>query len=66
MHALENCYVKLSGQYAFSKQEYPYEDTRSWHLRLLEAFGADRLMWGTDFPFVACKPGYPETVALID
>ena len=66
MRAFENCYVKLSGQYAFSKQEYPYEDTRSWHMRLLEAFGADRLMWGTDFPFVARKPGYPESVALLD
>ena len=62
----DSCYVMLSGQYAFTREEYPYEDTCGWHAQLLEAFGAGRLMWGTDFPFVVRKPGYPESVALFD
>jgi L-fuconolactonase len=30
--------------------KYPYKDTFAWVRRLYEAFGPDRLLWGTGFP----------------
>jgi predicted TIM-barrel fold metal-dependent hydrolase len=31
-------------------QKYPYADTFPWVKRLYDAFGPDRLLWGTGFP----------------
>ncbi|MBM3265423.1 MAG: amidohydrolase [candidate division Zixibacteria bacterium] len=54
----ENLTVHLSGQYAFSREEYPYRDLAGWHKSLLNHFGASRLMWATDFPWIYEAPGY--------
>lgn len=61
-----NLYVKVSGEYAFSKQPYPYADMRPMVARAYEAFGPRRLMWCTDFPWIVEEPGYGRLVALID
>lgn len=34
--------------------------------RALAAFGPQRLMWCTDFPWIVEEPGYGRLVALID
>lgn len=54
----ENVTVHLSGQYAFSREAYPYKDLTGWHRNLLANFGASRLMWATDFPWIYEEPGY--------
>ena len=62
----ENVNVHLSGQYAFSKEEYPYQDLAGWHRNLLNDFGSKRLMWATDFPWILEEPGYGNLTTLME
>ena len=61
-----NAYVKVSGEYAFSKVPYPYGDMKPMVERAYEAFGPERMMWCTDFPWIVEEPGYGRLVELID
>ncbi|KAK9865401.1 hypothetical protein WJX84_007086 [Apatococcus fuscideae] len=45
-------HIKLSAFFRVSRQPWPYMDARPAIRRLVDAFGAERCMWGTDFPFV--------------
>lgn len=51
-------YVKLTPQSHKSKLPYPHEDTFPTFRRLYDAFGPERLMWGTNFPGVLKGVGY--------
>ena len=62
----EQVVVKLSGQYAFSNEPYPYRDLGDWHQTLYHYFGADRLMWASDFPWIVKQPGYAALLRLVD
>ncbi len=62
----ENVTVHLSGQYAFSKEDFPYQELSGWHRSLLTDFGAKRLMWATDFPWILEHPGYGELTTVIE
>ena len=66
LYQYENVCVKLSGQYAFSKCEYPYRDLAGWHKTLFASFGPDRCMWATDFPWIRKDPGYDRLVKVLD
>ena len=44
--------VKLSGFAKFSKQGFPFDDTRAYTSALLQAFGADHCVWASDWPFL--------------
>ncbi len=50
-------------------KKYPYADTFPWVKRLYDAFGPDRLLWGTGFPGAtraqAGRPSLEEELALI-
>ena len=61
-----NVYVKVSGEYAFSGLPYPYEDTQPLVSQVYQAFGADRMMWATDYPWIAPEPGYGRLAWMID
>lgn len=61
-----NVVVLFSGHYAFSQQEYPYADMRVVSERLLQAFGPNRLMWASDWPWIKEHPGYRELIDLVD
>ena len=61
-----NVYVHFSGEYAFTKTGYPYADLRPVVDRIHRAFGAGRMMWASDYPWIADDPGYGPTAALID
>jgi|SaaInl4_135m_RNA_FD_contig_31_672474_length_1311_multi_4_in_0_out_0_2 predicted TIM-barrel fold metal-dependent hydrolase len=61
----ENVSVLLSGQYAFSKDEYPYEDKAGWARGLLDSFGDRRAMWASDYPWIAHDPGYPAVADIL-
>jgi len=66
LHQYPNVCVKLSGQYAFSKEPFPYADLAAWHGALFRSFGADRLMWATDSPWILDEPGYDNLTRVID
>ena len=65
LNRYENVVVKLSGQSAFSHEDYPYRDLARWHQLLLDAFGPRRLMWATDFPWILEDPGYGRLTGVI-
>lgn len=47
----EHVYVKVSAFYALGKKQYPYQDLADTIRRVRDAYGAHRLMWGSDSPF---------------
>lgn len=49
--------MQLSAFFRVSSQEHPYEDAQQCVRNLVDAFGPQRLMWGTDFPWVTESPG---------
>jgi predicted TIM-barrel fold metal-dependent hydrolase len=59
-------YVHFSGQYAFTGEPYPYKDLQGVAERVYRAFGADRMMMASDWPWIQENPGYPEVLALVD
>ncbi|OCX58158.1 hypothetical protein BFP70_19050 [Thioclava sp. SK-1] len=44
--------VKLSGYMKFSTQSYPFHDTAPYAQALLQAFGPQACVWGSDWPFL--------------
>ncbi|CAG9221444.1 Amidohydrolase 2 [Paraburkholderia sabiae] len=44
--------VKLSGWQKYSRQTHPYEDAWLYAHALLRAFGPQRCVWGSDWPFL--------------
>ena len=59
-----NVYVKFTPQAGQSKEDFPLADTHSTYERLYDAFGPQRLMWGTDFPHIFRNIGYPKAVEM--
>jgi L-fuconolactonase len=59
-------HVMFSGHYAFSQEAYPYADLRPVSERAYRAFGAARLMWASDYPWIAKEPGYPRMLELVE
>lgn len=45
-------WVKLSGCMKFSRESYPYADTWPYIRALVGAFGIERCLWGSDWPFL--------------
>lgn len=58
--------VHFSGHYAFSGAPYPYLDLQEVVDRVYAAFGADRMLMASDWPWIRENPGYQETLALVD
>jgi predicted TIM-barrel fold metal-dependent hydrolase len=47
--ALDNVAIKISGACTLSRQPFPYADIWDPVCRMIDAFGIDRCMWGTDW-----------------
>lgn len=62
---LQNVHIKTSGHYYFSDEPYPYHDCRRLVTAVFDAFGPDRLLWGSDFPHVLLKSGYARSLRLV-
>lgn len=45
-------HVKLSGYAKFSRMPFPFEDTWPYVRALVDAFGPQRLMWASDWPYL--------------
>jgi L-fuconolactonase len=54
----ERMHLMLSGQYALSREEPPYRDLDGVIAELAGAFGADRMLWASDWPWSSAVPGY--------
>ena len=46
----DNMYLKLSDVAGRSSQDYPYTDVHPFIEKLVGAFGAERMVWGTGYP----------------
>ena len=44
-----NVIIKISGACTLSHEPYPYNDIWDPVLKIIDAFGIDRCMWGTDW-----------------
>jgi L-fuconolactonase len=60
----ENVHVMLSGQYTLSALEPPYRDLDVLIRRLADAYGAERMLWASDHPWIDDVPGYGAIAAL--
>ena len=58
-------FVKVSHTWSVSKLPYPYPDAQEQVKRLYDAFGPQRLMWGTDWPMVEAHCGYAKALAMV-
>lgn len=53
-----NVFVKLSGFHHWCADRYPYPSAMPYIEAAANAFGAERCMWGSDFPHVLAGCGY--------
>jgi predicted TIM-barrel fold metal-dependent hydrolase len=56
MAAFPNVAVKLTGLPTLSRVDFPYDDVWPHVHRILDAFGVDRAMWGSDFTRLRYAP----------
>ena len=57
--------VKLSGFYALGERRPPHTELAPLVRRVYEAFGARRLLWGSDVPFHLTRETYENGISLI-
>jgi L-fuconolactonase len=57
----QNARIKVSGACAISHEPYPFNDIWDPVMRVIDAYGVDRCMWGTDWTRVA-NATYKESV----
>ncbi len=62
----DDLYVHISGQYAFTRTHYPHPDLGEVVNRIYAAFGANRMLNASDWPWIKVEPGYAEVLALVD
>lgn len=58
-------FVKVSHTWSLSKQSYPWSDSQEHVKRLHQAFGPQRLMWGTDWPVCLPHATYSQTLTVV-
>ena len=61
--AYPNARVKISGACTLSRAAFPYNDIWEPVLRIIDAFGLDRCMWGTDWTRTSGMLTYAQGVA---
>jgi len=58
-------FVKISHLWSISRQPYPWLDAQEYAHRCYEAFGPQRLMWGTDWPVCKQWTTYEDTLRVV-
>ena len=58
-----NARIKISGACTLSREAFPYNDIWAPILRIVDAFGIDRCMWGTDWTRTSGMLTYEQGVA---
>jgi L-fuconolactonase len=64
--AYEQVIVKISGAVEVSREPYPFTDVQDMVAEAREMFGAQRLMWGSNYPVVLKACTYAEALAFVD
>ncbi|KAL5123130.1 hypothetical protein HKD37_02G003779 [Glycine soja] len=54
----KDVHVKFSALFRVSRAQFPYLDLSPLLSQVVSHFGANRVMWGSDFPFVVAECGY--------
>jgi L-fuconolactonase len=62
----DNVYVKLTALPEMSNTRYPHRDVWPWIAAAVEAFGAERLVWGSDHPFTPPGGEYADSLTILD
>lgn len=57
-----NVYVKISALFRLSKSTPPFLDLDEKLISLVDSFGSNRLLWGSDFPYTEINGGYHSVV----
>ena len=57
--------MKVSNIQSVSLEEYPHRDAHHVVRRIYDAFGPERLMWGTDFPGAMRRIRYDQALELV-
>lgn len=58
-------FVKISHTWSISQQDYPWKDTHGLVEEVYGAFGARRIMWGTDWPVCLSRAEYGQTLRVV-
>lgn len=58
--ALPNCYAKVSIHCELSGQGYPWADLHDFQKLTIDAYGPQRLMWGSNYPMLMPTPPYQQ------
>ena len=58
-------HVKISHTWSISQQDYPWRDAQGLVERVYQAYGARRLMWGTDWPMSPQWTTYARTLSVV-
>ncbi|MSS73368.1 MAG: amidohydrolase [Candidatus Latescibacteria bacterium] len=58
-------FVKISHTWSISREDYPWSDTHGMVKQVIDAFGADRCMWGTDWPVCLSRTPYAQTLRVV-
>jgi len=61
---VETVHVMFSGQYALSRDDPPYRDLDDVVRAVASWYGADRMLWASDFPWTEHVPGYAALTTL--
>ena len=59
-------FIKISGFYHFSREPFPYADCHDLVRACYDAFGPERLVWGSDYPHVLRTCGYEAALQLLE
>lgn len=62
----DTVFPKISALPFLSAESYPYADLHDHVRKLLEWYGSDRLIWGSDYQFESDNATYPETRTWMD
>ena len=58
-------HVKISHTWSISRGGYPWRDTHELVKRVYQAYGAQRVMWATDWPVCLRHATYAQTLAVV-
>jgi L-fuconolactonase len=66
LSSLANVHVKASALATLSRDGWPYRDVWRHLLRVIEAFGPGRVMWGSDYPFIVAHAPYADSYRAVE
>jgi L-fuconolactonase len=65
LHDVPNVYVKLSGAPTLSSRPFPFDDLDEPIRELVDTFGAERVLWGSDFTRTRPHHTYAEALGFL-